>query len=126
MKPMYIFFFRKKIFYDVTNFIFGRSLLKYILNKLVDGQEKNWAIPCSGLYFVEDIIPPHPLRNGHICMKYVQCTEINGKSLFRFLVFELWSFKILSNSFKNYQKKIFVPEDAQCSETDLCMLWTVV
>ena len=29
------------------------------------------------------------------------------------------------NSLKDRQKKI-VPEEAQCSETDLCMLWTVV
>ena len=48
MKPMYIFFFRKKIFYDVTNFIFGRSLLKYILNKLVDGKKMIWDIPSQG------------------------------------------------------------------------------
>ena len=31
-----------------------------------------------------------------------------------FLVFELWP------------KKNFVPKDAQCYETDLCMLWTVM
>ena len=31
------------------------------------------------------------LRNGHICMKDAQCSETNKKSIFLFLVFELWS-----------------------------------
>ena len=55
-----------------------------------------------------------PLKNDHICMKDVQCAEMNENLIFqffRFLIFELWSkfleyFEIL----KNYH--FFVPEDA--------------
>ena len=48
---------------------------------------------------------------------------MNEKSIFRFLVFELWSFNL--DHLTEITKKI-VPEDAQCSEADLCMLWTVL
>jgi len=40
-------------------------------------------------------------------MKNAQCAETNEKLIFRFLVFEIWSLKILR-----------ITKDAQCSETD--------
>ena len=30
-------------------------------------------------------------RRGHICMKDAECAVVNEKSIFRFLVFEIWS-----------------------------------
>ena len=33
-----------------------------------------------------------PLRSGHIFRKDALCAEMNEKSIFRFLFFELWSF----------------------------------
>ena len=30
-------------------------------------------------------------KNGHIYMKVAECPETNGKSIFRFLIFKIWS-----------------------------------
>ena len=74
-----------------------------------------------GLFLVNDIQTPPPspsLRNGHICMKDA---EINKKLIFRFLVSEIWTFKILEIVWKMVNK-IYVLEDAQCFDTDLYKL----
>ena len=59
-------------------------------------------------------------------MKDAQCAETNEKTLIRFLAFEWWSkfLEYLSPFDQNDKKKI--PEDAQCSETDLALILTIL
>ena len=55
--------------------------------------------------------------------KVAQCSEKNEKLIFRFLrflVFEMWSFKIIFFEF------FFVPEDEQCSGTNLTLILTIL
>ena len=40
---------------------------------------------------------------GHIYMKYAHCAETNEKSIFRFLIFELWL--IVFEIFRQQDKK---------------------
>ena len=39
----------------------------------------------------KDMETPPPLKNGQIFIKDAQCAETKEKSIFQFLVFEIWS-----------------------------------
>ena len=48
----------------------------------------------------------------YIYMRDAQCAETNDKSIFQFLVFEIWSLQICRYA------SFFLSKDAHCSETD--------
>ena len=72
-----------EIFLSTGVFILG-------FNCLVNSKDKI-ELSVLTLCQVRMVVPP-PLRNGRIFMKAAECAETNEKSIFRFLVFEIWSF----------------------------------
>ena len=58
-------------------------------------QLHNGQLYHNGLFLVKDMQNPPPFRNSHVYKKNAQCAETKEKSSLRFLVSEIWSFKIL-------------------------------
>ena len=71
--------------------------------------------PCPNYQYADH----PPFRNSQIYMKDAHRAESNAKSIFQFLRFFTYIIYIIFHFmlFKNL-KKIIVPKDAHCSETD--------
>jgi len=66
--------------------------------------------------------PPHNRKQPNMVLgikKTAQCSKTDEKRKIKFLIFEIWSFKIL----RLVCILFCVLEDVQCSETDLVSIW---
>ena len=82
---------------------------------------------CLGLFHITTFRPPQKEWSSFFVQNVAQCSETNEKSILRFLVFEIWSFKIKKMLTIWLKKNFIVPKDAQCSETDFLVfeIWSI-
>ena len=74
------------------------KILKNIYRSAVTFNTKDYSfIFIIGLILVNDLQPPHPdtalppLKVGHVEIKDAQCDKTQEKTIFRFLIFKIWS-----------------------------------